>query len=185
MAGEGFEERVSPYLTRSEFGFSVDNSDVFYRVFLRWGARAHEQRKRKLEVSLRTHDSLRDTICHNSDATNFTDFGSSIHASLRWVPCWYGKTTVNRPDAGSIPAAAACQSRGKKKVRNAKSCSSLKSHAPSLSTEVIRPDEEPVSKTGAGETPVVGSSPTASVFVRDQHSGISGTRRRRDTDGRK
>ena len=26
---------------------------------------------------------------------------------MRWVLCWYGKATVNRPDAGSIPAAAA------------------------------------------------------------------------------
>jgi hypothetical protein len=33
-------------------------------------------------------------------------------------------------------------------------------------TEVIRLDEEPVSKTGAGHT-VVGSSPTASAFVND------------------
>ena len=26
---------------------------------------------------------------------------------MRWVLCWYGKATVNRPDAGSIPATAA------------------------------------------------------------------------------
>ena len=26
---------------------------------------------------------------------------------MRWVPCWYGRAAVNRPDAGSIPAAAA------------------------------------------------------------------------------
>ena len=26
---------------------------------------------------------------------------------FRWVLCWYGKATVNRPDAGSIPAAGA------------------------------------------------------------------------------
>ena len=26
---------------------------------------------------------------------------------MRWVLCWYGKAAVNRPDAGSIPAAAA------------------------------------------------------------------------------
>ena len=26
---------------------------------------------------------------------------------MRWVLCWYGKATVNRPDAGSIPASAA------------------------------------------------------------------------------
>lgn len=34
--------------------------------------------------------------------------------------------------------------------------------------EVIRLDEEPVSKTGAGETPVVGSSPTASAWRRQE-----------------
>jgi hypothetical protein len=33
--------------------------------------------------------------------------------------------------------------------------------------EVIRPDEEPVSKTGGGDEPLVGSSPTASA---SQHS---------------
>ncbi len=26
---------------------------------------------------------------------------------MRWDPCWYGLAAVNRPDAGSIPAAAA------------------------------------------------------------------------------
>ncbi len=26
---------------------------------------------------------------------------------MRWVLCWYGKATVNRRDAGSIPATAA------------------------------------------------------------------------------
>ena len=26
---------------------------------------------------------------------------------MRWVLCWYGKATVNRRDAGSIPASAA------------------------------------------------------------------------------
>jgi hypothetical protein len=31
-------------------------------------------------------------------------------------------------------------------------------------TEVIRPDEEPVLKTGGGQQPLVGSSPTASAF---------------------
>ena len=31
--------------------------------------------------------------------------------------------------------------------------------------EAIRPDEEPVLKTGGGEEPLVGSSPTASAFV--------------------
>ena len=26
---------------------------------------------------------------------------------MRWSPCWYGQAAVNRPVAGSIPAAAA------------------------------------------------------------------------------
>ena len=29
------------------------------------------------------------------------------HSLMRWSPCWYGQAAVNRPDAGSIPAAAA------------------------------------------------------------------------------
>ena len=35
-----------------------------------------------------------------SNPTTLTDV-------MRWVLCWYGKATVNRPDAGSIPATAA------------------------------------------------------------------------------
>lgn len=57
---------------------------------------------------------------------------------LRWCPCWYGRAPVKRQDAGSIPAAAAQESRepfARKRV---------------LFTEVIRPDEEPVLKTGGG-----------------------------------
>ena len=34
-----------------------------------------------------------------------------------------------------------------------------------LATEVIRPDEEPVLKTGGGQKPLVGSSPTASALI--------------------
>ena len=30
---------------------------------------------------------------------------------MRWGPCWYGQAAVNRPDAGSIPAAAAFDKR--------------------------------------------------------------------------
>lgn len=32
---------------------------------------------------------------------------------MRWVLCWYGKATVNRRDAGSIPASAALRALGR------------------------------------------------------------------------
>ena len=46
---------------------------------------------------------------------------------------------------------------------------------PRNSTEVIRPDEEPVLKTGSGLNPLVGSSPTASADIRAH--GPTGRRR--------
>lgn len=38
---------------------------------------------------------------------------SLLKPVFRWVLCWYGKATVNRPDAGSIPAAGAFMRKGK------------------------------------------------------------------------
>ena len=35
--------------------------------------------------------------------------GGSLFTTLRWVLYWYGRATVNRFDAGSIPASAAFQ----------------------------------------------------------------------------
>ena len=52
---------------------------------------------------------------------------------------------------------------------------------PQLNDEAIRPDEEPVLKTGGGEEPLVGSSPTASALgswsnrkTPARHAGDSG-----------
>jgi hypothetical protein len=42
-------------------------------------------------------------------------------------------------------------------------------------TEVIRPDEEPVLKTGGGYAPLVGSSPTASALTVPWPSGEGST----------
>ena len=78
------------------------------------------------------------------------------HTQMRWCSCWYGQAAVNRFDAGSIPATAACWS-----PRFSVSCTP--EGCTPTPTEVIRLDEEPASKAGAGELSVVGSSPTASA----------------------
>lgn len=87
---------------------------------------------------------------------------------VRWYSCWYGWAAVNRFGAGSIPATAACWSTGVSLPFN-----QLK---PALQhQEVIRLDQEPVSKTGAGQASattlraVPGSSPTASASANIQH----------------
>jgi hypothetical protein len=69
--------------------------------------------------------------------------------SMRWSLCWYRQAAVNRPDAGSIPAAAADDSERVVRI-------DLK--------EVIRPDEGPVLKTGGEHDSLVGSSPMASAL---------------------
>ena len=41
------------------------------------------------------------------DLQQFIPLPSLFILPLLWVLCWYGKATVNRRDAGSIPATAA------------------------------------------------------------------------------
>jgi hypothetical protein len=38
---------------------------------------------------------------------NVGSIPTTLTGAMRWVLCWYGKATVNRRDAGSIPATAA------------------------------------------------------------------------------
>ena len=71
-------------------------------------------------------------------------------------PCWYGRATVNRPFAGSIPAATALDESDRT------SASELRSKSKEQ-TEVNRLDEEPVSKTGGGNSPLASSSLAASA----------------------
>ena len=75
-------------------------------------------------------------------------------SSLRWGPCWYGRTAVNRLVAGSIPATAAgYQSRhiAVDWLLRAPNTETRKhGNTETRELEVIRPDEGPVSKTGAG-----------------------------------
>ena len=59
----------------------------------------------RLGAFFRTWDSL--VIPPALEAGDRWFESSRPDSLMRWVLCWYGKATVNRRDAGSIPASAA------------------------------------------------------------------------------
>ena len=67
-------------------------------------------------LNIRTWESLgfrvpREHEIVGSNPTVLTGASYTDNDLMRWVLCWYGKATVNRPDAGSIPASAALTER--------------------------------------------------------------------------
>ena len=94
--------------------------------------------------------------------------------TLRWVPCWYGKTTVNRPDAGSIPATAAVRS-VECEVRSAKSSisSSLPPSNFTLQCALGRAAKVPGFQPGQAGSIPAGHSQTGSVAQRQSSCPLS------------
>ena len=91
-------------------------------------------------------------------------------SSLRWGPCWYGRTAVNRLVAGSIPATAADNRSRQIAVGwllRTRLHTTHEKHAIWKSSGWMRS----LSRKQVRVPPVVGSSPTASAFEthRSQH----------------
>lgn len=60
---------------------------------------------------LRPDNGPRPAAVRRMVGVGLDDAGSSKTDRLRWCLCWYRQAAVNRPYAGSIPAAAACTNR--------------------------------------------------------------------------